>query len=479
MGDTRDHSTWTPRYRGLVICSSDGDDTRLFGEQRTVIQLEVMANAGQDVLVAATENQGAPEGVPDLRSMTVMFVSSDGGQTWSNKGDGFPLNSDGDAFSVTDLIKDPRPGSPLSVIASTFGDGLYELNLDGAPGHGNWLPMPFVSGAGIRNPRTSTLFAAADGDILVGTSDSGVYRTGVWIDLTRTLNRTAQSFDTVASLGLEIRFTRPGLIKGDESFSVKAQNFRGYAVWRAVDLDRAANIPAWELIGLLDLANPETCVLASCDAIAQPIEVNCWSNKRANCFVPRLDERQENLVGWEFFDRDIFNGFTYWYAVSTFDFGYTGENSQESFDGGMVFSPRWPVEVDPASSIFNGLAGGVNHNGELFQVNVAAVADSVGLQEDTIYVVPNPLVRSAGWDLGDASSIRIVNVTASARAEIYTMTGDLVREIENVDFGGEGRGNIEWDTRNGDGEPVASGVYIYRVTDDLGGEIIGRFTIIR
>jgi flagellar hook assembly protein FlgD len=89
------------------------------------------------------------------------------------------------------------------------------------------------------------------------------------------------------------------------------------------------------------------------------------------------------------------------------------------------------------------------------------------------------LVRSAGWDLGDASSIRIVNVTASARAEIYTMTGDLVREIENVDFGGEGRGNIEWDTRNGDGEPVASGVYIYRVIDDLGGEIIGRFTIIR
>ena len=475
MGDTRDHSTWTPRYSGLVVCSSDGDTTRLFGEQRTVIQLEVLDSAGQDVLVAATEKQGSPDGLPDLRSTTVIFVSNDGGRNWSTKGDGFPLNSDGDAFAVTALMKDPRPGRSLGVMVSTFGDGLHELNLAGGPGQGNWLPIDFAPGAEIRNPRASTLAVAANGDVFVGTSDSGVYQLGGWIDLTRALNRSAQSFDAVRSLGLEVRFTKPGIIEGNESFSVRAQNFRGYAVWRAVDIDQSANIPAWELIGLLDLANPETCVPAPCDELAQPVEVNCWSDKRANCFVPQLDI-EERTVSWEFFDRDIFNGFTYWYAVSAFDFGYTGETSQEAFEGGMVFSPRWPVETDPASAIFNGLVGGENYNGKLFQVNVAVVDE---LSSDGIFVVPNPLVRSAGWDLGDATSIRIVGVTATSRAAIYTVAGDLIRQIDNVDFAGVERGNIEWDTRNAEGEPVASGVYIYRVTDDEGGEIIGRFTIIR
>jgi hypothetical protein len=154
----------------------------------------------------------------------------------------------------------------------------------------------------------------------------------------------------------------------------------------------------------------------------------------------------------------------------------------ESFDGGMVFSPRWPVENDPASSIYNDLAGGQNYNGEEFQVNVAAVDaenESIRLGDVEVFVVPNPLVRSAGWDLGGASSIRIVNVTESSRAQIYTLAGDLVREIENVQFAGVERGNIEWDTRNADGEPVASGVYIYRVIDDKGGEVVGRLTIVR
>jgi hypothetical protein len=475
MGDTRDHSSWTPRFSGLVLCDTEGIESRPLGEQRTVVELEVLDLSGQDVLVAATETQVPPAGEPDLRSQTIIFVSTDGGLAWQTKGDGYPINADGDAVAITGLISDPRPGNELAVIASSFGAGIWELDLSGSSGGGVWVPVDFDGAAPIRNDRAATLYVAEDGDILVGTADSGIYQPGVWIDLTRALNRSAQSFSDVVQLGLQIRFNRAGVIAGGERFAVRAQNFRGYAVWRAVDIDRASSVPVWELIGLLDLANPETCIMAQCDELAQPQEVNCWSNKRANCFVPRLDE-QEVIESWEFFDRDIFNGYTYWYAVSTFDFGYTGETSQESFDGGMVFSPRWPIENDPAAAIFNGLVGGMNYNGELFQVNVAAAPE---LRDDEVFVVPNPLVRSAGWDLNGASSIRIVNVTASSKAEIYTVAGDLVREIENVDFAGVDRGNIEWDTRNSEGEPVASGVYIYRVTDDQGGEILGRFTIIR
>lgn len=476
MGDSRDHDSWVPRYSGLVLCDTDADAEYPLGEQRTVTDLVALDLGGEDLLVAATELQVPPStALTSPRMDTIVFVSTDSGLSWVTKGDGYPLNDDGDPVSLTALIPDPRAGNDLGVIAATFGDGLWELNLGGGPGQGNWLPVDFALGEEVRTLRTTTLHVADDGEIMVGTSFSGIYEPGVWIDLTRALNRTAQSFDEVTQLGLQIRFNNGADLEGGERFSVKAQNFRGYAVWRAADFDRAADVPAWELIGLLDLANPEACSESACDEIAQEPIVDCFSNKRANCFVAQLNE-EEVVESWEFFDRDIFNGYTYWYAVSAFDLGYTGETSPESFEGGMVFSPRWPVENDPAAEIFNDLAGGMNYNGEVFQVNVAAATE---LKDDEIFVVPNPLVRSAGWDLGDAASIRIVNVTASSKAEIYTLAGDLIREIDNVEFAGVERGNIEWDTRNADGEPVASGVYIYRVTDDEGGEVIGRFTIVR
>lgn len=475
-GNTQTHSVWNWRGHGIVVCDSDVDVTRPYGEQRTVTKLVALNNAGTDLLMAATDRQAPPPGIqPDLRSATVLFVSTDAGSSWSTKGDGYPLNQNDDPVTVSTMIADPRPSRPLAVMVATFGSGVWEINLAGGPGQGNWTPVNFTAGNGIKNGRTASLYVAPNGDILVGTADSGIYQAGVWIDLTRALNRNAQSIDAVVSLGLQVRFTNPGILQGGEAFSIRAQNYRGYAVWRARDFDNAKDEPLWELIGLLDLANPEFCVEGTCDLVAQPSVVNCFANKRANCFVPQKNADQVT-TSWEFFDRDVFNGFTYWYAVSSFDYGYTGETSVEAFNGGMLFSPRWPNESDPSSAIYNNLAGGQNSNGELFQVNVATVTE---LRDDEIFVVPNPLVRSAGWDLGNGGSVRIVNVTSSSKAEIYTVAGDLVREIENVTFAGVERGNIEWDTRNAEGEPVASGVYIYRVTDDAGGEVIGRFTIIR
>jgi len=43
----------------------------------------------------------------------------------------------------------------------------------------------------------------------------------------------------------------------------------------------------------------------------------------------------------------------------------------------------------------------------------------------------------------------------------------------------DGPGNIEWDTKNLDGQEVASGVYIYRLESDSGNWMYGRIIIIR
>jgi len=63
--------------------------------------------------------------------------------------------------------------------------------------------------------------------------------------------------------------------------------------------------------------------------------------------------------------------------------------------------------------------------------------------------------------------------------QIFTLAGDLVRELDNVNTEGVERGNIQWDTRNAEGNQVASGVYIYRVTDATGAEFVSKVTIIR
>jgi hypothetical protein len=96
-----------------------------------------------------------------------------------------------------------------------------------------------------------------------------------------------------------------------------------------------------------------------------------------------------------------------------------------------------------------------------------------------VWAVPNPLRRDAGWDTGENSTIHFVNVTVGARAEIYTLAGDLVVELSNYQEGSVDRGVIVWDTRNAKGELVASDVYIWRITNLAGEERMGRVTIIR
>jgi hypothetical protein len=92
------------------------------------------------------------------------------------------------------------------------------------------------------------------------------------------------------------------------------------------------------------------------------------------------------------------------------------------------------------------------------------------------------------WDLAEASvfpnpfrpydghtHMTFDGLTAYARIEIFTIAGDKVCTLEETD----GDEMMSWDVTNSQGKKLASGVYIYRVTDDEGHEKISKFAVIR
>ena len=442
-------STWLPANTGLVTCETD----RRSRSNADVEQMRVIVSGGEDRVIVATRFRG-------------IWASPDRGASWF-KASGLPVDSQtGFESRISGIVVDQQ--DPQRIFAATPNLGMLE-SFDGGL---SWQPMAFGAST-ISTPRIGALLqdpAHAD-RLVVGSTGAGVYIPGTPIELSRAI-RAATGVHAGAdlSLGLQLRFGA-GQVLADDVFHVLVQSFQGYAVWRAIDFNETTGEPLWELLGLYDRINPESCSPTGCESISPVFVPGCFAERRANCFSFHGDGTVS------FFDRDVFNGFTYQYAVSTFDYLFGAYVTPRNFNGEMLFSPRSaqegslqaapfvPLRLPGATSNFNQLA---------FQVNLAARGNL-----DNVFVVPNPLRREAGWDTGGSSSVRFFNVTPNSTCTVYTLAGDFIARLGNVVVQGEQKGIIEWDTRNPSGKSVASGVYIYRITNSNGDEWIGRFTIIR
>jgi len=449
-----------------VLWTSDGglswsDPEPFFadcGKSTTIIDLVVVpdTNTGEDLVIATTVRRG-------------VVISIDTAPGWAPSPDTNvppdPLTGTPVAFSW--LTVDPNNSDIIYAVAAE--NGLFWTTTQGVFGFD-----PYVYGSSaIPTPRLGSIIInpSDPGELLVGTIGAGVYEPGDTIDLSRTVAKPTGSFagfDT--SLGLLAAFDA-GVLDDGEGFNVLVQTFQGYAVWRSTRLIAGSQEPSWELIGLYDRTNPESCIQGRCsDPSPTPIE-GCFSEKRAACFSFNDDGTAE------FFDPDVFPGFNYNYAVSSFDYTFLGNTSPSAFDGEMLFSPRSDFESTPEALFFIGLTppgSNVNHNRTSFQVN-----PEVRENLDNVYVAPNPLRRQAGWDDTGESSVRFFNVAGTATCQIFTLAGDLVRTLRNTQSDSVERGIIRWDTKNEAGEDVASGVYIYRITTAKGDEKMDHFTIIR
>jgi hypothetical protein len=91
-----------------------------------------------------------------------------------------------------------------------------------------------------------------------------------------------------------------------------------------------------------------------------------------------------------------------------------------------------------------------------------------------VIVYPNPYKPHS--DVGHHFGIRFKELTPVATIRIYDITGKLVYIWEETD----GDGVWEWNpVKNKDGEPLASGIYIYCVTNPAGQKYIGKIVIIK
>ena len=101
---------------------------------------------------------------------------------------------------------------------------------------------------------------------------------------------------------------------------------------------------------------------------------------------------------------------------------------------------------------------------------------------EQVAVVPNPYRGHAEWDpaVGEGR-IHFIHLPDGATVRIFTASAELVRHLtlDSTRNTGGTTGDLEWDLRNGKGQKVVSGIYVYQVETREGRTRKGHFVIIK
>ncbi|MCB4791322.1 MAG: Ig-like domain-containing protein [Elusimicrobia bacterium] len=114
-------------------------------------------------------------------------------------------------------------------------------------------------------------------------------------------------------------------------------------------------------------------------------------------------------------------------------------------------------------------------------VIVPSTGTTVAADLSNVIVYPNPYKYGVtNYDGADSvkDKINIKNLTARAKIKLYNIAGELVNDYEKDDATS---GTLQWDMKNKDGNKLASGVYIYYITnpDNSTHKAVGKFSIIK
>jgi hypothetical protein len=100
-------------------------------------------------------------------------------------------------------------------------------------------------------------------------------------------------------------------------------------------------------------------------------------------------------------------------------------------------------------------------------------ADFIGTKDfaenlENVIVYPNPYKPDGGVD-----AVTFANLAENTKIQIYNVTGELIFEVKATDI------SYPWYLINQKGKDVASGVYLYIISNAKGEKKIGKFVIIR
>ena len=392
-----------------------------------------------------------------------IWLTNDGGATWQRVAEDVYPQEESLTKPVRSLFFEPNRAGGVLV----FIDKIGILASDDAGG--NW----YMHDQQPRNVNGTELHpqTTGSGDLLLASYAGGIYTAGTAIPLSETI--TSSNIGAL-DLGLFVTFGE-GTVPAQMYFEIVCQDFQGYAVWRSDGTD-PFNM---QLIGLYDKTNPETCIEGFCGDQNYNITPNCYNEKRAACF-----DFDPPGGGVEFFDDTIYNGFTYFYAVSTFDYLNTAGVEPTALDQDLLFSPRYPsrytdaqtgvppeeepLEPKDPDSPFWGRGNLVP-----YQVNLASLPAEDGPE---IYVFPNPLRGDVGFPGQEGNEVVFTNLPPESRVQVFTSDGDIVADLgPDLQTGA----NIYWTTVNESQEMLASGIYLWKVTMQSRGDFWGKLIIIR
>jgi hypothetical protein len=154
-------------------------------------------------------------------------------------------------------------------------------------------------------------------------------------------------------------------------------------------------------------------------------------------------------------------GFRTWYSV-TYEARNTLDNNYEDL--------YVPDSSDTASCRRLGACPNLNDKTANMTPGPVVPAPAGAPNLETVHVVPNPFRGSEAWDPVGGNMIQFTNLPDPAWIRIYTVAGELVRELQHRGdagqplLGGGSCSNCEgWDLKNAEGRDVASGIYLYRI----------------
>lgn len=121
--------------------------------------------------------------------------------------------------------------------------------------------------------------------------------------------------------------------------------------------------------------------------------------------------------------------------------------------------------------------------GQTTHFSVFALFGPTGIKPDTnqVRLYPRPWRPGSGGrfdsvTFGGRTGLAIDNLTSSGKVRIFTLSGELVREMT---YGAVNVGTLIWDGANDSGTRTASGVYFALVIPDAGEEVVIKFAVER